>query len=274
MKPTRILILTGAIVALGYSIGEAQMSLVYSNDFTAGSGSAVLDGTAPTVATGLAGGSSSSLWNNVNQDTAGFLDNGTMGDLSACSVLLDFTPQAGYLYTMTGVVTIPSDMNGTYAGMGFTIQNPQPDTGGLDARMSSQYVGGANWFIIRSEDTQGRAAYEADNWFAGIGSQNQISAPNIVTTGGTYTLTLTLDTRGTQWMADAYVDGTPFSGGPYTYTSNPAIVAAGIASSGNNANVTWQNWSLTAVPEPSTFALAGLGGIGVLLLARRKQKRN
>lgn len=288
MKTSTKLVVTGLVAILCCSIANAQTFLVYSNDFTAGSGSQALGGLVPNAgATGLAGGTAGAAWADVVQDQAGLLGDGTMGDLGGATELLPFTPQSGYLYRMTATVILPQYNNGAYVSIGFGTNMPLPNTvvwgaaNGTtsDARPTSVTIGGTDWALLRSGDQTGRTAYMADQWFAGPQPYNgttpyPLFSADVITNAGTYTWEVNLNTSGTQWVGSAYIDGTQV-GSDYTYASNPSIVAAMLQASGSPymAGDQYLNWGLTAtvmVPEPTTFALVGLG-LSALLLLRRKR---
>lgn len=270
MKTTKTLLLTGAIVALCCSIGNAQ-STIYSQTFSGGA--TTINGTAPTVANTYAGGSSSALWSYTGTSNLFLMANGTL-DGNSGSALLNFTPQAGFYYTLTASVTLPSEMHGQWIAMGFTLLDPTGQDG-AHSRFADTTVRGSPWMLARTGGESQGSAYTMDQYFSAVGGTT-IDSENLADTAGTYAFTLDLNTSGAQWTTTAYIDGTQM-GSLYTYSSIPAIVAAGLGSSAIGsyaAGIQWNSLSLSAeaVPEPSTFALAGLG-MGVLLLAYRKQKR-
>jgi hypothetical protein len=116
MKKMRNLLLAGIIPLFCGLIGNAQ--IIYSNAFN---GAAVnISGTAPTVATNYAGGSSSATWNDVLgvNNTGSLLANGTNSTTLGDSWLLPFAPQSGYIYTLTAQLVFTGSP-GSWVGLGF-----------------------------------------------------------------------------------------------------------------------------------------------------------
>jgi hypothetical protein len=269
MKSIAVLLLSGTTLVLCCSMGSAQTT-IYSQTFSGGATS--INGIAPTTANTYAGGDSSKLWSYTGTSNLFLTADGHM-DGNSGSALLNLTPQAGYLYTLTASVTLPADMNGQWIAMGFTLIDPTGEDGAHD-RFADTTVRGSPWMLARTGGAD--AAHQADQFFSAVGGTT-IDSEDLASGAGTYTLTLDLNTSAAQWTTTAYIDSTQM-GSVFTYSSNPAIVAAGLGDSAigaaNAAGIQWNSWSLSAipVPEPSIFALTGLG-MGALLLTYRKQKQ-
>lgn len=58
-------------------------------------------------------------------------------------------------------------------------------------------------------------------------------------------------------------------GTTFTYTTNPTINYVGFVTEGGLTGSV-SAFELSAVPEPSTYALMGLGGLALLLRIRRR----
>jgi hypothetical protein len=261
-KNTALAVLTTAFCC---SVGHAQ--LIYSNNFSLG-GAVNISGTAPTLASGLAGGSSSGTWNSVIgiNDANAALANGTV-DASQNSVLLPFTPQAGYLYILTASITFSSNP-GSWVNLGFTQLDPVNQASG-HARFADSTVNGVDWTIANPTTANEQFfAGPRTTPSAGVGSQNLVNGL------GTYTLKLDLDTTGTQWMISSYIDGTQL-GTNYLFAANPTIAAVGYGQNTvtSGTGIQWNNLELTAttVPEPSALALAGLGAALCMFLRRQNK---
>lgn len=124
------------------------------------------------------------------------------------------------------------------------------------------------------------AATGAVNYFAGI---TNTTTGVTMALGDAYRFTYSIDLSSTTqdiWNLNIATVATPSTSlfsvtGANTFNPNltPGIaVFRGGSNSGNlNENPTWQldNATLNAVPEPSTFALAGLATIGLIVLRRR-----
>lgn len=249
------------------SIGWAQTTIYY-NDFTTGNSSTGIGGLAPTTAASFAGGSSAATWNVVSNSATAFMHtDGTVG-ANQNSVLLPFTPQSGYLYTLSATITF-TGAPGNWVSLGFSQFNP---VNSATPRFADSAVNGYDWMIAND------ATGNNEQFFAGVrgtpaagigGSQALMSG------AGTFTLTLNLDTSGAQWGISSFIDGVQL-GTNFVYGSNPTIAAVGL---GQNTlttpgNLQWDNIQLTAspVPEPSAFALAGVGAAMFALLRRKNSK--
>jgi hypothetical protein len=245
MKTMRNLLLAGMITLFCCSIANAQ--IVYSNNFSLG-GAVDISGTVPTTANDFAGGTSSAIWNNVLNNDTGMLANGTV-DGSPTSVLLPFTPQPGYLYTLTASVTWNGDPS-CWIGLGFCA-NDSTDVPLNYARFSDSGNGGPegyDWLIALPTSA-------SEQWFAGPKGNPKagLASSNMIASNGTYTLQLNLDTTGIKWTISSFIDGTQF-GTNYSYSGNPTIGAVGYTqnSLGAPANIQWNSITLTAVAVPIT----------------------
>lgn len=264
MKITLNAFLAGMALLTCCSMGRAQTQTIYHNDFTTGGGSGI-GGTAPTLSYSIAGGSSSATWNVVSNSATAFMHtDGTVG-ANQNSVLLPFTPQSGYLYTLSATITF-TGAPGNWVSLGFSQFNP---VNSATPRFADSAVTGYDWMIAND------AAGNNEQFFAGPrgtpsagigGSQGLLSG------SGTFTLTLDLNTMGAQWSIASFIDGVQL-GTNFVYSANPTITAVGLGQNTLSApgNLRWDTLDLTAspVPEPSVWALAGVGA-AMLALLRKK----
>ncbi|TAE91955.1 MAG: PEP-CTERM sorting domain-containing protein [Verrucomicrobia bacterium] len=234
MKPTASLsILFAAMTAAAQAV-----TVIYQDDFNNPSGInsggpyvSSLGGSAPTVRTGLLGGSASATWTNA-AETGGHGQrdiNDSNVATPTSSNYLAFVPQQGYVYTLSAEITVNTIVNDNWFAIGFTSSN-------------------GNWGPLAGALTV--ADYN-------ITTQQGIVRWNATNVGQTRLVTYTLDTTAPSW----------------TNANNIAYVGWFTAGAGqvniNGANqVSIDNFSLTAVPEPST---ALLGGLSVLALLRRRR---
>jgi hypothetical protein len=244
MKKTLYILLAAILAAFGCSPGSAQM--IYSNNFALG-GAVNLAGTAPTVATNFAGGSSSATWNDVLgvNDTGSLSANGIDASTLGDSWLLPFHPQAGYIYTLTVSLTFTNDPGSgdAWVGAGFA-QRDSVNVPYGDGRFADAANGGPNGYdwILFTEST-GSVQY-----FSGPkGSIPQIYAGNPIPIGPqTLASQVILDTEGSRWTITAYVNGVQM-GNTYTYTnSSPPIGAVGLTQNALTApgSVQWNYLAL------------------------------
>lgn len=223
-------------VALDYS-----SPILYSNYFNGGLWSI---GGMPLSAANLLVGGTNTTWTDalgVN-DTGSLQANGisttTLGD----TWLLPFTPHAGYVYTETATVTLPS-YPGSWVGVGFAQSIPINATPG--AALNSSAVNGYAWEIDTAGGTQNLQAFVGP---AGVGQcvNTNNAYPALPTT---LTNTVVLDTTGSDWTATFYVNGVAAGATNYPSTNLPPINAVGIT---QNAlalpgNIHWNSFSLTQV---------------------------
>src|SRR5262245_19387910 len=104
------------MAVLGCCFGNAQ--IIYSNSF--GGAGGTINGTAPTMANDLLGGSSGVTWicTLTNGVDATLLADGTI-TTNAGTALLPFTPQSGAIYYLTASLTVPAGMP-NWVAMGFS----------------------------------------------------------------------------------------------------------------------------------------------------------
>jgi hypothetical protein len=236
----RNLLLAGIITLFFCSLGNAQT--IYSKTFSGGAVN--INQKAPTVATDNAGGASSVNWRDAgsaNMLYANGIVNTTPGD----SVRLPFTPEDGYVYTLTASVTF-SGNPGSWIGAGFAQYYAVPCTG--NAQFNQSGINGYDWAILT--ESTGSVQY-----FAGPSTTGPIFNKNSAFTAGpgTHTLTLTLDTTAAQWVIACYVDGVQ-AGTSYTYTAQPTIGAVGITQHTltTAGEVQWNSLKLQATGTRST----------------------
>jgi len=265
MKIIANTLLAGMIICCSATAAQT----IYFNDFTAGNGS-TLHGTAPTLANAFAGGSGAATWNVLSNSATAFMHtDGTIG-AAQNPALLSFTPQSGYVYTLTATLSFTATP-GNWVALGFASHNPTQNAG--SAKMtdtSATGPDGIDWLIAND------AAGNNEQFFSGPGASPGAGiggSAGLLSGAGTFTLRLDLDTTGPKWSIDAFIDGIQL-GTNFTYSANPTITAVGIGQNtlGAPANVTWDTFDLSAstVPEPSILALAGVGS-AMLMLARRRK---
>ena len=252
----RTLLLAGIITLFFCSRGNAQT--IYSNTFNGGAVN--INQKAPTVATDDAGAASSAIWRDAANSTM-LYTNGTVNTTAGDSALLPFTPENGYIYTLTASVTF-SGNPGSWVGAGFAQNYSYAGSG--NSQFNQSGINGYDWAILT--ESTGNVQY-----FSGPSGTNQLFNQNSFFTPGpgTHTLTLTLNTTGPQWVISCFVDGNQ-AGSNYTYTTQPTITAFGITQHTLTASnvIQWNSISLQAAGTRSTnptSATVSFSGTGVPL---------
>lgn len=250
MIPLHTAITALGVVALASSLPAAT---IYSETFgptwegSTNDGTDPLHGTTPTTTTGL---NTWTAFSGFRED--GFIaDSGGAGDAGA---YLPFTPTTGNVYTLSVTVSAPTGPVTTgWAGLGFTANNF------IDINSTGIHEGSnaaAPWMLYR----QNGAAVTFD----GPGATGSTSTATGAYSG-TQTMNIVLDTTGAQWTAEWFMGTTSLD--TVTYSTNPTINYVAIGRGAGNG-MTFSNFSLTAVPEPTT---ALLGTLGLLTLLRRRR---
>ncbi|HEY4415062.1 MAG TPA: hypothetical protein VGO57_05155 [Verrucomicrobiae bacterium] len=232
---------------------SAEAQIVYSNIFDGGA--ITLNGTSPTVAKNIAGGSGSAHWicTLTNGVDGTILADGTVATNAGCA-LLPFTPRAGCIYLMTASLTVPAGM-GNWVAMGFSQNAGQTNNPGY-ARFTDTPNGYA-WSSARTGSN--------DQLFGG--PKTQVGATPLINAlpgAGTYTLEIVLNTLGIKWTAAAYVNGivtgTNVIGGTQigtniVYGTTPNIGFAGIGQTTfanlSTTGIQWNYWSLSVTQVPN-----------------------
>ena len=248
-KATGFPIAVGTLAVLGLMVGTASASTIYSDSFS-GSSTTALNGAAPTVDNGT-----SATWT----ADAVWKANGSADESSSGSygnAFLSFTPTAGHIYTLTEGVNATANSPGktnSWIGLGFVSSEA----------LGSPFYNNAGPFILDYVPNSGASVVR----YSGPGLTNGTNYAYPAT--GVQNLQMVLDTGGASWTVQFSDNGTPL-GSMYTYLANPTIGAVGFGTS--NASGQVSNFSLTdvAVPEPATLGLVAIGGMGLLLVKRRR----
>jgi hypothetical protein len=216
-------------------------SIVYSNVFDLPAIS--IGGGAATVANSLVGGSNTT-WictytNSANQNGTVYA-NGTLGTNAGCA-LVPFTPEPGYIYTMSGSLSAPSSMN-DWVAMGFTQFAAQTNNPGF-ARFTDTPVNGYGWMYVQNT---------ASDFFGGPGTAaGEGNISSVPLPGGTVTMQLVLNTMTNGgWTESAFVNDTQV-GSTAVFTTPPPIAFAGIGqnqfATAPPTGIQWNYWTLTQV---------------------------
>lgn len=270
-RPSCLGILVGTVVlALAVQTATAQ-TIIYQETF-GGNSSTDLNGTSPDVASGYAGGTAGATWQaggNWNTDGVYSYDL-TPGGYSGGCALLPFTPQAGFIYTLSidNPVIYTGGNKTAWNGIGFTSATPSDWTdSAATAASTSEWPNPVYWGLLRYGQPSPDASFSGPST---SGGQNS-------TTVAAGHLAITLDTSAADWTVTWSFDNGASTRTETILAANiPTINYVGIDGSassswGGHAGQTVDNFLLTAaaVPEPSVFAMLCFGALA--LVARRRR---
>ena len=242
--------LAAAMGSLALTATSANAATIYSDDFNGAAVSTL--GLAPDVAPGA------EVWTgNGTQYRA-------IGDVTGSgSAYLAFAPTVGNVYTLSADVS--GGTSGNWAGFGFISSDPD----GANAPFYS--LGGYGNFLYYPTTVAGANL----NTYAGENTGGA-QAFSSVAPAGAMNLKVVLDATdatSANWTMEWFLDGSQLRA-PTTAVSGDyaSISYAGFNNIAGSLTGTVDNFLLednTVIPEPSTTALLGLGGLA-LILRRRK----
>ncbi|MCC5842419.1 MAG: PEP-CTERM sorting domain-containing protein [Opitutales bacterium] len=184
------------------------------------------------------------------------------------NAFLPFTPAEGNIYELS-VSARTNVTNTAWLALGFMQPGANIGGGGAGNFAFNSSAGGYAWALIRGNG--------ATVTFAGLGgSENQGGDPEGTYASGTFhTIMIRLDTTNPQWSYQAFVNGNAVADAfTYPLGGNPIIGAVGLSTAGGTTvNWDFDDFQLTLIPEPSTYAaiFGGFALLGLVLLRRTRK---
>ncbi len=232
------------LLFLSMSACAFAQTFIYSETFS-GSGSTNLVGTVPTTRPG------SETWSGTT-GASSWMANGAVNSTGDANAFLPFNPTSGFIYTLS-LDANPAGGTGSWLALGFTAGNSA-------TRFQLSPTDPSPWLLLR--DTRGNGQGQT---FFGPGTNG---GANYNAPSGVVNLQLVLNTTGSQWTAGWFINGVSVRS--ETYVTNPTINYVGFGKI-DNVSGTIDNFSLTQIPEPSTYAMiAGIGALGLVWYRRKR----
>ncbi len=251
LKNSRFL---AALFGLALSTGPALSAVIYSDDFTSGTSTA-LNGQAPQTRPGTETWRAQSVY--TKDVTNGRVNSSGSGSANLPIPTFDLTK----IYTVTARVTNNlASSDADWVGIGFTTQTTNTNAWNVAGT-------GTYWMLWRGNDNI-RA-------FNGAGASNSVGSTSTNAAGESNTLDLrvVLDftTGGSGTVSYFYKnpsasDWTTFTTSTISESLRNGINSVGFTTLDNNTSI--HSFEYTVIPEPRA---ALLGGLGLLMLLRRRR---
>ncbi len=263
-----------AVVVLAAGLaGTASASTIIYQDSFSGSNSTPLNGAAPTVDKGQSAtwtANTYAVWSDSGYTNYNLDQSGKTRD----SAYLGFTPTSGQIYTLSATLTITSGVSGGTLDIGFpgNIQAGTNTAGGTstlntgwDWPSNITNVSPSPWVLLGDSGS--------GYYFTGPGENGGSPfSSSAAAVGSANDISIVLNTAAAAWTYQAFDNGVAES--PIVaFTTNPTITAVGLQNAGVIGTVGNFELASSPVPEPATLGLLAVGGLGLLLVSRKRAAR-
>ncbi|HEV2454349.1 MAG TPA: LamG domain-containing protein, partial [Verrucomicrobiae bacterium] len=215
-------------------------TVLYSNLFLSsyGGGGWSIAGTEPTVENVLVGAPDSVWIDSLGTNDVGALQaNGIVGSTLQDSWTLPFTPQAGYIYTLSATETFLGAPS-SWVALGFCQNIVTNGTVGVTGKINggSASPNGIDWILWQQN---GSVQYFA------TGTANLAGTATATNGNVSHTVSVVLNTTGSVWTCSALIDNHATSAGSFSPTNIAGIIIAQNSTGGANTNIQWNTLMLT-----------------------------
>lgn len=254
----RLLPIIAVSTLLGVSTSSA--ALIYQEDFSGGNTG--LNGTTPEVRPD--GSTATWVAGSAFKEDGNYTGVGNVGQ----SAWLPYTFENGQVYEATLTISLTPSTNTSWFSLGFTNRATLTTTlmNGTDAAGP----GAMGWAILRQNGNW--RAFNGPGTNTVIGDSGDSSSGPFSGSVSNATIRLVLDTTGPRYVMSLYINdvlldltGTGFS---YTFPTAQQFTGIGIGSSNSDIG-TFEQFTFSVIPEPSSVALLALGGFLVVGALRR-----
>ena len=224
-------------VLMGYAVFSSADLIIYQHSFSGASADS-LNGVAVDVRPGT------EMWTSADDIIKA---DGSLSGSAATRALLDFIPESGKIYTFSANVTSAAYANqGYWLGVGFYAS---------DTAMGVAHIGiKRNGDVITSLNG-GSLSGSSDQPYWNDGNNMTVN------------LELVLDTTDPDWVVSYLINDDLAR--EYTFSDgNPAITSVGIGKS-SWASGTFNEMSLSVIPEPATVGIFGFGTLVIMFVRKR-----
>lgn len=251
-----------AALAVAFSIVSTpvQSAIIYADDFTHVAGN--LNGSIVQTSSGTLGGTLNATWLSPVGATSGtpvfnYSGSGTLNVTTDFAngyyVFLPLTLQTGLIYTLTVDIDPTNAASNNLLAAGFANNT---------TTANSAQGGNSPWVRYSRRGTG--TVQNGSTVLGGFGSDVGTSDPIRVT----LTLNTTAAAYETTWSILNLTTSTVIGTGSFTYLSNPTVVSVFLNSA--NSDGSFDNFQLSAVPEPSAMAFVALSS-GLMMIFRRRR---